>query len=137
MFAMSRVGTLPHLLAHIHSRYRTPDVAIFTTVFVGMLLTVWLGMLYGPSTAFALVGTIVTILILVVYFATCVSVPFFYYREHRPEFSAGRHVLLALLPAGALMFRFGCSSCQRPHRRSISLDQHAAYGFCSGWRSCS
>jgi amino acid transporter len=104
MFAMSRAGMLPRPLAHIHSRYRTPDAAIFTTVFVGMLLTVWLGMRYGPSTAFALVGTMVTILILVVYLATCISVPFFYYREHRTEFSVGRHVFLALLPAGALIF---------------------------------
>lgn len=69
-----------------------------------MLLTVWLGLRYGPSTAFALVGTIVTILILVVYLATCISVPFFYYREHRTEFSVGRHIFLALLPAGALIF---------------------------------
>ena len=104
MFAMSRAGALPRPLSHINQRYRTPDVATLATVFVGILLTVWLGTRYGPSTAFALAGTIITILILVVYVATCLSVPAFYYREHRAEFSIGRHVILPLVPTGALFF---------------------------------
>ncbi len=104
IFAMSRTGTLPRPLSHINNRYRTPDVAILATVCIGILLTVWLGTRYGPATAFALVGTIVTILILVVYLATCLSVPFFYYRERHAEFRIGRHVLLPLLPAVAMLF---------------------------------
>jgi amino acid transporter len=101
---MSRAGTLPSPLAHIHPRHRTPDTAIFVTVGLGTILTVWLGLRYRPATAFALVGTIITILILVVYLATCVSVPLFYYRAHREEFHIGRHVVLALIPAFALTF---------------------------------
>jgi amino acid transporter len=104
MYAMGRTGTLPRPLAHIHTRYRTPDFAIFTTTVIGTVLTVWLGMRYGPQTAFALVGSIVTILIMVVYQATCLSVPFFYYREHRKEFRVIRHLLLPLGPAAALIF---------------------------------
>jgi len=104
MFAMSRAGTLPRPLAHIHSRYRTPDVAIVVTTFTGILLTIWLGNRYGPATAFALVGAIVTILILIVYLATCLAVPLFYYREHRSEFRFGRHIIFPLVPAVALVF---------------------------------
>lgn len=104
IFAMSRAGTLPRPLAHIHPHYRTPDVAILATVVIGVLLTFWLGGRYGPATAFALVGTIVTILILVVYLATCLSVPLFYYRERRREFRIGTHVLMPALPAVALFF---------------------------------
>jgi amino acid transporter len=104
LFAMSRAGTLPRPLAHIHARYRTPDVATLTTVGVGIALTLLLGTQYGPATAFALAGAIITILILVVYVATCVSVPMFYYREHRSEFRIGRHILLPLIPTIALAF---------------------------------
>jgi amino acid transporter len=104
LFAMSRAGTLPRPLAHIHPRYRTPDVAISLTVMIGIVLTVWLGTRYSPGTAFELVGTIVTILILVVYVATCLSVPLFYYREHRAEFGIARHLFLPILPVGALVF---------------------------------
>ena len=104
MLFRSRTGTLPRPLAHIHTRYRTPDFAIFTTTVIGTVLTAWLGMRYGPQTAFALVGSIVTILIMVFYQATCLSVPFFYYREHRKEFRVIRHLLLPLGPAAALIF---------------------------------
>jgi amino acid transporter len=104
MFAMSRAGTLPRPLAHINRRFRTPDVAILANVLTGVLLTIWLGTRYGPATAFALVGTSVTILILVVYVATCLSVPLFYFREHRAEFRITRHVLIPLIPTIALVF---------------------------------
>lgn len=104
LFAMGRAGTLPRPLAHINGRCRTPDVATWVTVLVGMGLALWLGTRYGPTLAYALVGTIVTILILVVYMATCLAVPFFYHREHRAEFRLGRHVLLPGLPAVILIF---------------------------------
>jgi len=40
------------------------------------------------------VGTIITIPVLVVYAAVCVSVPFFYLREHRDEFNIIRHIIV-------------------------------------------
>ena len=104
MYAMSRAGTLPKPLAHLHKVHRTPDVAVLATGFVGFLLAAWLGTRYGSAPAFALVGAIVTILILVVYVATCLSVPLFYYREHRQEFRIARHVILPLVPVVALVF---------------------------------
>jgi amino acid transporter len=104
LFAMSRAGTLPRPLSHINARHRIPDVAILATLFIGILLTLWLGTRYGPATAFALIGAIITILILVVYVATCLSVPLFYYREHRAEFRIGRHIVLPAIPTLALVF---------------------------------
>lgn len=104
MFAMSRVGTLPRPLAHIGSRFQTPDIAIVFTMVVGVVFTLWPGFVYGPTNGFALLGTIITILILLVYMATCVSVPFFYLREHRDEFNVLRHVVLPVVPAVILIF---------------------------------
>src|SRR3989440_7063545 len=83
LYAMSRAGTYPGLLGHINRRFRTPDIAIILIMLVGVVFTLWPGFVYTPSTAFALEGTIITILILVVYMATCLSVPFYYLREHR------------------------------------------------------
>jgi amino acid transporter len=87
LYAMSRSRTLPKPLEHINHRFRTPDVAIIFTMIVGIALTLWLGFVHGPTTAFALIGTIITIPILVVYMASCLSVPFFYLREHREIFN--------------------------------------------------
>jgi len=104
LYAMSRAHTLPGPLAHIQARFRTPDVAIIFTMVVGALLTLWPGFVYGSTTAFALLGTIITILILVVYMATCLSVPFFYWREHRADFTMFRHILFPAIPFIVLIF---------------------------------
>ena len=104
LFAMGRTNTLPGPLAHVSSRFRTPDVAVIFTMIVGVVFTLWPGFVYGPPTAFALLGTIITIFILIVYMATCLAVPFFYYRERRPEFNVLRHVIVPLVPFIVLIF---------------------------------
>ena len=104
LYAMGRTRTLPGPLAHISSSFRTPDIAIIFTMIVGVIFTLWPGFVYGAGTAFALLGTIITILILVVYMAACLAVPFFYRRERPQEFNALRHVLLPAIPFVVLIF---------------------------------
>jgi amino acid transporter len=98
LYAMGRSKTLPRPLAHISRRFRTPDIAIIFTMIVGVALTLWLGFVYGPTTAFALIGTIITIPILVVYMAACAAVPFFYAREHSESFNIVRHIIVLIFP---------------------------------------
>src|SRR5438874_5003589 len=98
LYAMGRARTLPGPLSHLSHRFRVPDIAIIFTMIVGIVLTLWPGFVYGPLTAFALIGTIITILILVVYMAACLAVPFFYSREHRGEFNIIRHIILPVVP---------------------------------------
>ncbi len=97
LFAMGRAGTLPAPLPHLN-RYRVPDVAIILTMIIAIIFSLWPGFVYGPAQAFALLGAIITVPILLVYMATCVSVPFFYQREHRDEFSIWRHVVVPVIP---------------------------------------
>jgi amino acid transporter len=104
LYAMGRSRTLPRPLAHINHSYRTPDIAIIFTMIVGVVLTLWPGFVYGPITAFALLGTIITIPILVVYMAACLAVPFFYSREHRESFNVLRHIVVPLIPFIVLIF---------------------------------
>jgi amino acid transporter len=98
LYAMGRAKSLPSALAHVDRRFRTPDVAIVFCIVVGIGLALWPGLVYGPSAAFGLIGIMTTILILLVYMATCLAVPFYYLREHRDEFHAWRHVLLPAIP---------------------------------------
>jgi len=93
MYAMGRIRTLPALFGQTN-RYSTPGKAIIFMMVLGTILTLWLGLVYGPTIAFALVGTILTIPLLVVYMAVCVSVPLFYLREHRNEFNIVRHIIV-------------------------------------------
>lgn len=104
LYAMGRSRTLPRPLAHINHSFRTPDIAIIFTMIVGVVLTLWPGFVYGPLTAFGLLGTIITIPILVVYMAACLAVPFFYSREHRESFNVLRHIVVPLIPFIVLIF---------------------------------
>lgn len=97
LFAMGRIGTLPTTLAHTN-RFRAPDIAIILTMVVALVATLIPGLLYGTTTAFAFVGTVITIPIILVYIATCISVPFFYRREHPTEFNVLRHVIVPIIP---------------------------------------
>ena len=128
LYAMGRSRTLPSALAHIARRFQTPDVAIIFTATVGVALTLWPGAVHGPTVAFALIGTIITILILLVYIATCVSVPFFYLREHRDEFNVLRHVVLPIVPALILIAPIVAQFVPAP---SFPLDQ--AGPICAAW----
>jgi amino acid transporter len=109
LYAMGRTRTLPGTLARTN-RFRTPGIAIFITMAIAVICTLWPGLVYGPTTAFALVGAFIAIPIILVYMATCLAVPFFYQREHRAEFNIVRHVIIPAIPfivlAIVLYFQF-------------------------------
>lgn len=128
LYAMGRIKTLPRPLAHISSRFRTPDIAIIFTMIVGVVFTLWPGFVYGTGSAFGLLGTIITILILVVYMATCLSVPFFYRREHPTEFNVLRHVVLPAVPLVVLVFPILAQFIPAP-----SYPLNLAGPICAAW----
>lgn len=112
LYAMGRVGALPGALAHLN-RFAAPDVAIIFTMAIGFVVTVVLGLAFGLSSAFGLIGTIIVLPIIVVYVATCVAVPIFYLREHRSEFKVFRHILLPLIPTVVLLIVFWFQATQQ------------------------
>ncbi len=97
LYAMGRIKALPGTLAQTN-RYRIPGLAIILVLVVGILVMLWTGLVYGPIEAFAFVGALLTVPILLVYMATCLAVPFFYWREHRDEFRVLPHVILPTVP---------------------------------------
>ncbi len=97
LFAMGRIKALPGVLGQTN-RFRVPGLAIILMLILGIIIMVWTGLVYGPTLAFAFVGAVLTVPILLVYMATCLAVPFFYWREHRSEFNVWRHVILPAIP---------------------------------------
>ncbi len=97
LFAMGRIRALPGVLGRTN-RYHAPGLAIALVVVIGTIIAIWAGLGYGTTTGFAFIGALLTVPILLVYMATCLSVPFFYWREHRDEFHIARHVILPAAP---------------------------------------
>jgi amino acid transporter len=76
-FAMSEQGELPNALSKTHANYKTPYVSIILTAIVMLIFTV--------QTSFLTALTISTITRLLVYAATCASLPVFRQRENAPQ----------------------------------------------------
>jgi len=106
VFNAGREGLLPRWIGRVHPVRRTPVNAIFAFVGIAGVVTLgwaighWVGGSSGSLSAlnfFFESSTMGTILILVVYFAANVALPF-YYRKYRPqEFNVLKHVVLPFL----------------------------------------
>jgi amino acid transporter len=111
IFNAGREGLLPRWIGKVHPIRRTPVNAIITFVAVASAITLiwaighWVGG-HGSSldalNFFFESSTMGTLLILVVYFAANLALPF-YYRKHRPtEFNVIKHVILPVLGMAAI-----------------------------------
>jgi amino acid transporter len=105
-FALGRIRVLPRPLEHVNPRWRSPDVAVVVQFVVGVGVAVWLGLQYGPLSAFALVGTIVTAVIIAIYMVVNLACLVFYLREERASFSPLLHGLVPILGIVAFLPAF-------------------------------
>jgi amino acid transporter len=105
-FAMGRIRLLPRALAHVNHRWHVPDTAVAAQFVLGVVVAVWLGLQYTPLTAFALVGTIVTAVIIAIYMVVDLACLVFYLREGRAEFNWLLHGVVPVLGIAAFVPAF-------------------------------
>jgi amino acid transporter len=99
-YAMGRIGAFPRLLAQVHPKHRSPVPAILLAFFVTIAVTLGLGLGYGPTDAFFMVGTGLVIILAAIYIlmnAACIG--FF---ARRGRLNPVTHVLIPVL--GILAF---------------------------------
>ena len=102
-FSLARIGLLPRALARIHPRFKTPYWAVNVQAAGGIILAVALGTIAGgPLPAFALLGTMAGIVVVVIYILTNLSNLVYYLREQRGEFNILWNGLVPI--AGTLIF---------------------------------
>ena len=111
LFNAGRERLLPAFLGRVHPARRTPLNAIVVFVSAGMLIIGGWGLLHiiggkgtmDPVNFFGESSTMGTILILLVYLASNLALPF-YYRRYRPEeFHVVKHAVLPLIGAAAIV----------------------------------
>ncbi len=101
IYAMGRVGALPRFFAHTHPRFLTPDIAVLAQLILGVVVALGLGLWLGAFPAFAVLGTILTVLIILVYIVICCGTMAYYLRIHRGEFNLLLHAIFPI--AGAVI----------------------------------
>jgi amino acid transporter len=111
LFNAGRERLLPAFLGRVHPTRRTPLNAIVVFVTAGVLIIGGWGLLHlvggkgtmDPVNFFAESSTMGTILILLVYLASNIALPFYYRRYQRAEFRVVRHAVLPLIGAAAIV----------------------------------
>jgi amino acid transporter len=101
-YSMGRIRLLPSVFAHVHPTHRTPDVAIIVAFLLNLVAALWLGFKYGPFTAFAVLGTLLTLVAVLNYILLNVSSFAYYIRFRRSEFNIVLHGIIPLL--GVVLF---------------------------------
>jgi len=102
-YALARIGLLPRVLSRVHPVHRTPVAAVHLQAILGIVLAIGLGLLLGgPLNAFALLGTVGTIVIIGIYVLTNVSNLVLHLRDHRDEFNVALNLVVPVL--GILAF---------------------------------
>lgn len=104
-YAMGRIGTLPKAFAQLSS-HRTPGFAIIVHTLASLVISIGLGLVYGYAGAYGLIGTVLTLGLLLLYIASCVSAFVFYRREQPQDFRVLQHVIIPAIPVIILFFVF-------------------------------
>jgi amino acid transporter len=102
-FSMGRIRLLPHILASTHPKWRSPHIAIYGQVVLTLVLGVWLGFKYGPYTAFILLATILTAIMILIYMAMNLACIAYFWREQRGEFNWFLHVVIPVVSLAFLI----------------------------------
>ncbi len=104
-YAMGRIGTLPRAFARL-SKHQTPTVGILIHTAVALVVSLGCGFAFGIANGFGLIGSILTLGLLLLYVASCVSAFVFYRRERPQDFRFWQHVIVPLIPLIILFFVF-------------------------------
>jgi len=104
-YKAGEIGAFPRPFGNVHSRYRTPTIAIAfqfaLNVFAGFIL----GFAFGADLIFFfLTGLTLVLAVIFVYTLANIGVFVFYRREHPSEFSWFSHFLVPSCATGALAY---------------------------------
>jgi amino acid transporter len=102
-FAMGRIKAFPSVLALVSAKHRSPVNAIVLGAVISLAAMLGLGLHYGPTEAFAMVGTALVILIVAVYIvmnAACIG---FFARSPQHRFNWLSHLVVPVLGIAAFV----------------------------------
>ncbi|HEY3009342.1 MAG TPA: APC family permease [Micromonosporaceae bacterium] len=102
-YALGRARLLTSMLTETHPRWRSPYVGVLLQFAIALGVALPVGFIYGPyPIAFGLVGTMVTVVVILIYIVLNLACIGFYLRQRRDEFNLFWHIIVPVL--GVLAF---------------------------------
>jgi len=95
IFAFGRDGALPQFFAHVHPRYRSPDVAIITYATLAFALSI--------SGTFERLAVLSNVAVLLMYFLCCAACWFLVQRDVRSDGEPFNFPGMKIVPALAIL----------------------------------
>src|ERR1700730_2313177 len=95
IFAFGRDGVIPALFAHVHSRYRSPDVAIITYALIAFALSV--------SSSFGALAVLSNVAVLLMYLFCCAACWVLVQRDMRADGQPFNFPGMKIVPAAAII----------------------------------
>jgi amino acid transporter len=102
-YAMGRISLLPGAFTRTSARHASPVVGILAQTLLTLVIALPLGLHYGPATAFQLLATILSAVMIGIYIVINLSVIGYYARKQRAEFNWLTHAILPVIGAVALL----------------------------------
>jgi amino acid transporter len=102
-YAMGRIDLLPTVFARTDRRHAAPVTGIAVQTLLTVVIALPLGLHYGPATAFQLLATILSTVMIGIYIVINISVIGYYARKQRAEFNWLAHVVLPVIGSLALL----------------------------------
>ena len=121
-YALGRNRILTGMLARTHPKWQSPHVAVVVQFVLALAVALPLGFYYDPVTAFSLVATMVTAVIILIYITLNLACIGFYLKERRSEFN----VVAAPDPARARRARLHSGDPGRAGSRAAAVQLHHA-----------
>jgi amino acid transporter len=86
-YAMGRISLLPTAFTRTSARHASPVVGILAQTLLTVVVALPLGLHYGPATAFQLLATILSAVMIGIYIIINISVIGYYWRKQRASFN--------------------------------------------------
>lgn len=102
-YAMGRIELLPSVFARTDRRHASPVTGIVAQTLLTVVIALPLALHYGPATAFQLLATILSAVMIGIYIVINISVIGYYARRQRAEFNWLAHVILPVIGSLALL----------------------------------
>src|SRR5712691_12822983 len=106
LFAMGRIRLLPRSFALLTKRFGSPYAGLWAQLLITIGVSLWLGLQYGPYTAFALTATIIVDVFVPLYILLNMACIVYYARFRRAEFNWLLHAVIPVLGIAAFVPAF-------------------------------
>jgi len=96
-YALGRIKVFPSAFGRTHKRYASPVVGILVQSLATVVIALPLALKYGPVTAFSLLATILSAVMIGIYIVVNISSFGYYFRRQRSEFNWFLHFVIPLV----------------------------------------